>query len=53
VSSNKVPRWTAADRGGSLSLRTVIATMAVTSVLTVLLVMAYLLSGCRLGDPPH
>jgi hypothetical protein len=53
VNSNKVPRWAAADPRSSPSLGTVLATMAVTSVLTVLLAMAYLTSGCRLGDPPY
>jgi hypothetical protein len=33
--------------------KTIIATMAVASVVTVLLMMAYLISGCRLGDAPH
>jgi hypothetical protein len=37
----------------SMPLRTPIVTMAVTFVLTVLLVTAYISSGCRLGDPPH
>jgi hypothetical protein len=36
----------------TVRLRTAILTMAVTFVLTVLLAMAYLTSGCHLPDPP-
>jgi hypothetical protein len=39
------------SRGRTVRLRTAILTMAVTFVLAVLLVLAYLTSGCHLPDP--
>jgi hypothetical protein len=36
----------------TVQLRTAFLTVALTSVFTLLLVIAYLTSGCRLGDPP-
>jgi hypothetical protein len=51
MSPRQVTRRPEVEPQKSVRLRTAIVTMAVTFVLTVLLLMAYLTSGCHLPDP--
>ena len=51
MSPKRVARRPDAEPRKTVRLRTAILTMAVTFVLTVLLLMAYLDSGCHLPDP--